>query len=973
MNSQVNISLVFAVKGSLASLIFLVLLLADTILIFTKNAIHVLGGQKKVTILEQLKSTCAEKGLLLELHLKSKLDGGVPQMKDLITVIRKSSENPIIGMVIKERPSGKFAENWADFVSKSEIKIADIGHNLGLLMSSKDPEEILCIKKAAFLLTNAINKTAIKDIENTIDQEKEVTHSVLTDRLEAVIIEPSKIDVRLKKEMVDIAYPPIFESGGEYNLKISGGSSNKTMDYGVIVCQAGARYGSYCANIGRTYFVNPTKEKEKIYNAVLEAENAAIQALVEGSKVKDVYAAAIKSLNDKEGTLASHLAKNVGTAIGLEIRDNSQSVSPSNETLLKAGMSFNIVLALNNLIDESSGIMETSRRYAILISDTVVVPTNEKKLPEVLTIGVPKDWREIAYYVKDEDSEQSQREAVNEPYVGNRKSSRTERIDFREKEEERKRQKENQEALLEKVNQATLSILDKTNKEREKAGGPRKVTDIMSYNSISDVRQGHHFAIQVDNKNETVLLPMYGVMVPFHILTVKNASATQENDHYFIRVNFNFGSVWQPGSVFPKLSCIKEISFRTSNANHATSIVRDIKTLRSLVLQRDREKAERATLVKQEKITLSKNRMHVLKELWMRPAFVGKGRKMAGHLEAHANGFRYKTPKGEELDVMYRNIKHAFFQPAENDMMTLIHFRLINPIMIGKKKSLDVQFFTQVMDTIQTLDAGRRSMYDPDEIEEEQRERERRNQVNKDFSQFIKRVQQDIWEKEYGDLNLEFEIPFRELGFYGVPSRSTSFVMPTVNCLVELTEMPFTVIALSEVNLVNLERVGFNLRNFDMIFIWKDINKEVARIDTVPSQSLETIKDWLTSIEMKYYESKVNLNWKNILKSIKEDPEGFVESGGWNFLDGDQTDSEEEAEEESEFEPSVADDDEESDDLDTTEDESVVESDEDEFEPEDDDDDNGMDWDELEMQARREDRERGYSDSDEEQNKRRRK
>lgn len=27
--------------------------------------------------------------------------------------------------------------------------------------------------------------------------------------------------------------------------------------------------------------------------------------------------------------------------------------------------------------------------------------------------------------------------------------------------------------------------------------------------------------------------------------------------------------------------------------------------------------------------------------------------------------------------------------------------------------------------------------------------------------------------------------------------------------------------ALAEVNLVNLERVGFNLRNFDMVFIWK--------------------------------------------------------------------------------------------------------------------------------------------------------
>ena len=33
--------------------------------------------------------------------------------------------------------------------------------------------------------------------------------------------------------------------------------------------------------------------------------------------------------------------------------------------------------------------------------------------------------------------------------------------------------------------------------------------------------------MQVDNRNETVLVPIYGVMVPFHILTVKNATNNQ--------------------------------------------------------------------------------------------------------------------------------------------------------------------------------------------------------------------------------------------------------------------------------------------------------------------------------------------------------------------------------------------------------------------------------------------------------------
>lgn len=56
------------------------------------------------------------------------------------------------------------------------------------------------------------------------------------------------------------------------------------------------------------------------------------------------------------------------------------------------------------------------------------------------------------------------------------------------------------------------------------------------------------------------------------------------------------------------------------------------------------------------------------------------------------------------------NIKHAFFQPADNEMIALVHFHLHNPIMVAKKKATDVQFYTEVMDSVQTLDAGRRSM-----------------------------------------------------------------------------------------------------------------------------------------------------------------------------------------------------------------------------------------------------------------------
>lgn len=47
--------------------------------------------------------------------------------------------------------------------------------------------------------------------------------------------------------------------------------------------------------------------------------------------------------------------------------------------------------------------------------------------------------------------------------------------------------------------------------------------------------------------------------------------------------------------------------------------------------------------------------------------------------------------------------------------------------------------------------------------------------------------------------DLEFDIPYRELGFPGVPGRTSNFLMPTVHCLVQLIEPPFFVLTLDEV------------------------------------------------------------------------------------------------------------------------------------------------------------------------------
>jgi len=74
----------------------------------------------------------------------------------------------------------------------------------------------------------------------------------------------------------------------------------------------------------------------------------------------------------------------------------------------------------------------------------------------------------------------------------------------------------------------------------------------------------------------------------------------------------------------------------------------------------------------------------MLPDLSIRPNL--SGRKSQGTLEAHTNGLRFVSNRSEKIDIIYSNIKHAIFQPVENELIVLIHFNLTNPIMIGNKK-----------------------------------------------------------------------------------------------------------------------------------------------------------------------------------------------------------------------------------------------------------------------------------------------
>lgn len=44
---------------------------------------------------------------------------------------------------------------------------------------------------------------------------------------------------------------------------------------------------------------------------------------------------------------------------------------------------------------------------------------------------------------------------------------------------------------------------------------------------------------------------------------------------------------------------------------------------------------------------------------------------------------------------------------------------------------------------------------------------------------------------------------------------------------------------------MHFERVSFQLKNFDMVFVFKDYTRKVQMVQQVPMSSLDGVKEWL--------------------------------------------------------------------------------------------------------------------------------
>ncbi|KAL5418571.1 hypothetical protein PMIN03_001048 [Paraphaeosphaeria minitans] len=955
-----------------------------TLFIITPELFQIVTTKKKASYLEPLKGGKVP----VEILIRGKdVDENKKQFEKCLDIIKKAGKK--VAVLKKDNASGGFADEWKAAFGEAGIKDEDqieLGPILSqAAMSIKDAKELRLIRDASRASSAVMSNYFVEEMSEILDSEKKVSHKAFSDKISNKIddqkfFEKQKVSKNFDNMQLDWCLQPTVQSGGSYDLKFNAEPNDNNLHAGVIVSALGLRYHTYGAMIARTFMVDPNREQETAYKILLSVHDLIIKTIKDGVVAKDVYSKALELLKKKKPEYEKHFPKNVGYGVGTENKDTALLLSGKNTRVLKDGMTLVISTSLQDL-ENTKPQDKKSKSYSLVLVDTVRVgPTD----CAVFTKDTASDLESISFFFNDEEEEEKKPKAKKEsrPAIAQTnitktrtRHERTTNQDAEKDEQRRAHQKElhqkKQQAGLEEYGEDAKALNGTEEKKFKKFESYKRDNQLPT--SVARLE------IVVDKKSLTIILPIMGRPVPFHIHTIKNASHTPEADFTSLRVNFlspgqGVGRKDDQPFEDPNAHFIRSLTFRSHDIERIEQITKDITELKKDVVRREQEKKQMEDVVEQDKLVPIKNRKpFVLDMIYLRPALDGK--RIPGSVEIHQNGLRYAHGAGGvKIDVLFANVKHLFFQPSQHELIVIIHVHLKNPIMVGKKKAKDVQFVRDATD-IQFDETGARAKRkhkgygDEEEFEQEQAERRQRAALDKEFKNFAEKIAEAARNE-----NVSVDIPYRELGFNGVPSRSSVLIQPTTDCLVQLTEPPFTCLTLSEIEIVHLERVQFGLRNFDMVVVFKDYNRTPAHINTIPVESLDPVKDWLDSVDIPFSEGPLNLNWATIMKTVTSDPHQFFVDGGWSFLstESDDEDAEEEEEEsafevsESELAQSDESSEDESDFDENASNEMTDEGSEDEFSE-------GEDWDELEKKAARKDRESGLADEEEEKEKKKRK
>jgi Xaa-Pro aminopeptidase len=212
----------------------------------------------------------------------------------------------------------------------------------------------------------------IKD-ENEVKMIRDACHLGvrLLDRLKKVLrpgIRESQVAGAIEYEArklgaEQMAFSTIIAGGSRSALPHGRASWARLPARGFVVCDFGVILAGYCSDMTRTVHLGrPGVEARAAYEAVNEAQQAAIDAVRPGARLGEVDQAARKLLYNRG--LEKYFTHSTGHGLGLEIHEAPRVAAEQNETL-RSGM----------VITIEPGVYLPGK-FGLRIEDTVVVTEN---------------------------------------------------------------------------------------------------------------------------------------------------------------------------------------------------------------------------------------------------------------------------------------------------------------------------------------------------------------------------------------------------------------------------------------------------------------------------------------------------------------------------------------------------------------------------------------------------------------------
>ncbi|PEL13998.1 Xaa-Pro peptidase family protein [Bacillus sp. AFS017336] len=146
-----------------------------------------------------------------------------------------------------------------------------------------------------------------------------------------------KIEFELKKKGIkDMSFPPIVLFGKNASNPHGASGENKLKKGDIALFDLGVKYKGYCSDITRTVIFGNTNSKlDKIYNTVLQANLAGVDASQPGTRIGDVDLAGRHVI--QAAGYGDFFPHRIGHGLGIDIHE-APSMNDANEGILKSGM-----------------------------------------------------------------------------------------------------------------------------------------------------------------------------------------------------------------------------------------------------------------------------------------------------------------------------------------------------------------------------------------------------------------------------------------------------------------------------------------------------------------------------------------------------------------------------------------------------------------------------------------------------------